>query len=439
MVERRQIRVLLPYSKSYFYVDKGEIKGLNQELLTRFGAFLNKQEKGKKAGPAGRIRVILIPTPRDLLLTRLVEGRGDLALGNLTITPARLEKVDFSDPLLKDVKEYVVTPASVPDIASADGLSGNTVHVRTASSYRESLDILNRQLKAAGKPPVTLVETDPLLEDEDLLEMVNAEGLPAIVVDSHKARFWAQVFDNIKVHDNAPLREGGEIAWAFRKNSPELAERVNAFVKTIGVGSKTGNILFATFLKQQAWLKRLNNEEDRKRFWELLALFQKYGNQYDINWLILAGKAYQESRFRQDARGPTGAVGVMQIKPATAAGKDVGIANVATNVDNNIHAGTKYIRFLLDRYYADLASDPFNQTLIGFAGYNAGPNRIKRLREIARERGLDDTKWFDNLEWVVAEQIGAVTVNYVRNIFEYLLIYSQVYERHQAMDKLKEK
>lgn len=433
MVERRLVRVLLPYSKSFFFIDKGQKKGINYEFLTRFDKFLNKGstvKKPKKGGKHIKIRLVMIPTPREELLTRLAEGRGDLVVGNLTITDERRELVDFSDPWLKDIQEFIVTSASAPDIASADSLSGMTVHVRRSSSYWESMQALNERLKAAGSDPVKIVETDPYLEDEDLLEMVNADALPAIVVDSHKAKFWAGVFENIKLHPEAAVRTGGQIAWAFRKDSPELASKVNAFIKTIAADTRIGSSIFAAYLKQKSWLKKLNTEKDRAKLREMGDLFRKYGEEYDINWLILAAKAYQESRFDNSVKGPTGAVGVMQIKPSTAASPDVGIKDVR-NLENNIHAGTKYTRFLMDKYYADMADDRLNQTLMAFAGYNAGPNRIAGLRKKAKERGLDDSKWFNNVEWVVADSIGAITVNYVSNIFKYFIIYSSVYEQRK--------
>jgi len=266
-----------------------------------------------------------------------------------------------------------------------------------------------------------------LLEDEDLLEMVNADALPAIIVDSHKARFWIKVFDKIKIHANAAIREQGKIAWAFRKDSPELAAQVNAFLKSVNFETKLGSSILAAYLKQQKWLKSLNNESDQKKFLELVGLFQKYGKLYDINWLILAAKGYQESRLDNSVKYK-GAVGIMQIKPATARGPDINIPDV-TGLEDNIHAGTKYVRFLMDRYYADLDEDRFNQTLM------AGPERIAKLRKKAKERGLDDTKWFNNVEWVVAESVGSVTVNYVGNIFQYFIIYSNVYGNQKRLEK----
>lgn len=433
MVERRFVRVLLPYSKTFYFLDKGERKGINYEFFTRFEDFLNGETKEKKGQKPSRIEVVMIPTPRDELLRRLVEGRGDLVAGNLTITGRRLEDVDFSIPWLTGVEELVVTPASAKEIGSVDELSGMAIHVRQSSSYRESLLALNERFEAEGKQPADIVASNELLEDEDLLEMVNADAVPAIIVDSHKAKFWAQVFDNIRIHEKAAIRSDGEIAWAFRKNSPELAAQVNTFIKSIKKGTELGNIIFARYLKRKKWLRKLNDEADRRKFRDLIGLFAKYGEQYDINWLILAAKAYQESRFDNAARYK-GAVGIMQIKPSTAAAPEINVRDI-TQLENNIHAGTKYIRYLMDQYYSDLASDPFNQTLFAFAGYNAGPERIAGLRKKARERGLDGSKWFNNVEWVVAESVGPITVDYVRNIFQYFIIYSGVYDRYLQLQE----
>ncbi|MEM8744397.1 MAG: lytic transglycosylase F, partial [Pseudomonadota bacterium] len=400
MEERRLVRVLLPYSKTFFFLDDGKERGINYEFLTRFEKHLNAKRKKTKDGKPSHVRVVMIPTQRDKLLSDLKDGRGDLALGNLTITPEREELVAFSDPWLTNVEELVVTPASAPEITSVEELSGRPVHVRKSSSYYESLQHLNERLKEQGKTPVEIVLASPNLEDEALIEMVNADGLLAIIVDSHKARFWAKVFDNIRVNEKAAVRKNGKIAWAFRKNSPELTAQVNAFIKTVDAKSRVGSAIFAAYLRSQKWLKKVNNKADTAKFDSLLDLFQKYGKEYDINWLILAAKAYQESGFDNSAKGPTGAVGIMQIKPATAASPEVDIPDV-TKLDNNVHAATKYTRFLMDRYYADLKHDPLNQTLMAFAGYNAGPNRIANLRKKARERGLNPDKWFNNVEWVV--------------------------------------
>jgi membrane-bound lytic murein transglycosylase MltF len=215
MIKRRGIRVLVPYSKTFYFLDGAAPKGATYDMLKLFEKHLNKKLKTKHL----KVHVLVIPTPRDRLIPGLAEGLGDIAAGNLTITDHRLKSVDFSDPLLKGVNEILVTGPESPTVSTLSDLSGQTIHVRKSSSYYESLVGLNTELSKEGKAPVNLVEANEYLEDEDLLEMVNAGLIPMIVIDSHKGEFWAQIFDNITLHQNIKFRENGKIAWAIRKNT----------------------------------------------------------------------------------------------------------------------------------------------------------------------------------------------------------------------------
>ena len=173
-----------------------------------------------------------------------MEGRGDIAAANLTITDERGQVVDFSDPIGKGVNEIVVTGPASPPIQSVQDLAGQEVFVRQSSSYHESLGRLNTELERAGKPAVRLRLAPETLEDEDLLEMVNAGLVRFIVVDSHKAEFWAQIFPEIRLHPEAAVRTGGAIGWAFRKDSPKLREAVNRFIAGNKQGTTLGNQIF---------------------------------------------------------------------------------------------------------------------------------------------------------------------------------------------------
>ena len=214
MVEGRSIRVLVPYSKTFYFLDGATPKGATYDMLKLFEKHLNIKLKTKHL----KVHVLVIPTPRDRLIPGLAEGLGDIAAGNLTITDHRLKTVDFSDPFFKEVNEILVTGSESPKISALSDLSNQTIHVRKSSSYYESLVGLNKQLSKEGKAPVNLVEANEYLEDEDLLEMVNAGLIPMIVIDSHKGDFWAQIFSNITLHPNIKFRENGKIAWAIRKN-----------------------------------------------------------------------------------------------------------------------------------------------------------------------------------------------------------------------------
>ena len=137
----------------------------------------------------------------------------------------------------------------------------------------------------------------------------------------------------------------------------------------------------------------------------------------------MAALGYKESQLDQTGRSRAGAVGVMQLTAATGKAMDVGDIN---QLDPNIHAGVKYIRFMVDTYYQDPQISALNKVLFAFAAYNAGPNRIRSLRKEAAQRHLDANVWFDNVERVVSEHIGRETVQYVSNIYKYYIAYSLV-------------
>ena len=432
MRDRRLVRMLVVNSKTYYFIDKGTQRGLSYEI----GMLLEKALNAGNKDRARPIRVVFIPTRRDELLKGVVEGRGDIAAGNLTITPERREIVDFSAPFAGDVSEILVTPVGATAPASAEALSGSTVHVRRSSSYYSSLVALNERLKAAGKPPVRVVLADENLEDEDILEMVNANLIPATIVDSHIATFWKQIFDNIEPHPEVRVREGGEIAWAIRKGSPQLKKVVDEFVAKNRKGSATGNDILNRYLKSTKWVKNSTSEADLKRFREVTDLFKKYAGQYDFQWLLVAAQAYQESGLDQSTRSPVGAVGVMQVMPTTARDPNVNIPNIH-ELEPNIHAGVKYLRFVVNEYFNEPGIDQVNRHLFAFASYNAGPNRIQRLRKVAAAEGLDPNKWFNNVELVVAREVGRETVQYVSNIYKYYLAYRLVIEQMREREGAK--
>ena len=428
MAERGVVRALVVYSLGQYFLDGATQRGVTYEALAAFETFLN-QRLGRKTLKVG---VLVIPVQRNELFPALERGLGDIAAANLTVTESRLEKVDFSDPLLTDVRELVVTgPAAPWTLASLDDLAGREICVRRSSSYWESLANLNEDFSSRGLKPVEVTPAEEFLQDEDLLDMVNAGLLPATIVDSHKAAFWAGIFDHLQIHEDLAVRTGGTIAWAYRKQSPRLAEAVNAFVRQHKQGTTTGNVVLNRYLKQTKWALNALAGEDRARFQRTVGIFKEYGDRYGFDHLMLAALAYQESRLDQSVRSRAGAVGVMQLLPSTAADPNVGIPDI-TDLDNNIHAGTKYLRFLRDRYFSDPAIDPINQTLFTFAAYNAGPARVGQLRDEASRTGLDPNVWFGSVEQVAARRIGRETVQYVSNIAKYYVAY-KLASRHLGL------
>ena len=433
MIKRRMIRALVPYSRSLYFNDKGRERGLTADGVRDFERWINKKYR-KQLGKRP-ITIVIYPTTRDKLLPELSQGLGDIASGNLTITDERRKIVDMV-PLgdYAKVNELVVTGPKSPAIATADDLAGRTVHVRKSSSYYASLEALNRRLKKEKKPAVKIILVPDALEDEDMLEMLNAGILEAIIVDDWKAEMWAQVLPNIKVNEQAMVREGGRIGVAIRKNSPKLEAEILAYVK----GHATKGIVSGRvkdYMRRVRKLKDPTGTAEWKRFEQTIAVFEKYGQKYRFDPLMLAAQGYQESGLNQDAKSRSGAIGVMQIMPATGKAMQVGDIRI---LEPNIHAGAKYMDRLMTRYFADAKFDSHNHALFAFASYNAGPGNISKMRKAAAKEGLDPDIWFNNVEIVTAQNIGMETTTYVRNIFKYYVAYSLMAEKRKMSRKARE-
>jgi membrane-bound lytic murein transglycosylase MltF len=434
MLERRVIRVLAPYSRTLYHVDKGHERGITAALVREFERYVN-QRYAKQLGKRP-LTVFLIPTTRERLLPGPAEGLGDIAAGNLTATEARLKLVDFAAPEdRKAVRELIVTGPASPPLATLDDLSGKTVHVRKTSSYFESLAALNDRLTKERKARVKVVELPDALEDEDALEMLAAGIFELAVVDDWKALLWAQILPRIKVREDLVLRADGHPGCAIRKDSPKLSGVLADFYR--GVVKKHG-VIESRMAQSEKRIKRIQNNTagaEWKRFEATVRLFEKYGAKYGFDPLMLTAQGYQESRLRQDARSHVGAIGVMQIMPDT--GKELRVGDIH-QLEPNIHGGAKYMNQLMRRHFADAKFSEQDRTLFAFASYNAGPGTISRMRGEAAKRGLDQDRWFDNVEVVVAQRVGMETTTYVRNIYKYYVAYKLALDAREAARKARE-
>jgi len=432
ITKRGFLRILTVHNPLFFQFDGAEQRGLVAEWGKAFEEYL-AEEIGRVRSPT----VVFIPVARDELLPGLAEGRGDLVMGNLTITPERQKLVDFGPPIHTDVSELVVTGPSATNVASFDDLVETGLYVRRSSSYYEHLQALNARREADGQKPIPITPADEYLEDYDLLDMVNAGVLDAIVVDSHKANFWEQVFERIQVHKDLSVNSGSRIAWALRKDSPQLMKSVSAFSATVRRGTLLGNILIDRYLGNTDWLENALASEDRKRFEETIEIIKRYAGQYDFDWLIIAAQAYQESRFDQSKRSPAGAIGVMQLLPATAADDAVGIADIS-DLENNIHAGVKYLHWLRETYFSEESIEPLDRVLFSFAAYNAGPGNMRKARRRAKRLGFDPNRWFGNVEIGMYRAVSGEPASYVRNIYKYYVTYQGLEQTRQSREKALE-
>ena len=432
IIERRRLRVLVSYSLSNYFLDLGTEHGFEYELLSKYDEGLNQGRPLSK-----RIVVVFIPVPLEKLLDELRAGHGDLAAGGLTITEHRREQVAFTKPYIPNVREIVVSGPGAPQIGTLDDLSGHKVWVRAGSSYAGHLKSLSARLTASGASPIEVIEAPDSLTTEDILEMVNAGIFKLTVADQHIANAWAGVLTDLRVHENLAVHSGGSIAWAVRKDNPELRASLDTFIGKHKKGTLLGNILFNRYFKGSKWIANPIIEDHQERLEQLRGVFQKYGKMYGFDWLALGAVGFQESRLDQSRRSKAGAVGIMQMKPSTAADKNVAITPIDT-VDKNVHAGAKYLAFLRDRYFSDPEIPDLARFDFTLAAYNAGPSRIAGLRREAAQKGYDPNLWFSNVEIIAATRVGSETVRYVANINKYYMAYTMFY-RHNLQRQLQKK
>jgi membrane-bound lytic murein transglycosylase MltF len=440
MVERRIVRVLVVPNKTFYFNDNGTQRGATHDAFRLMERELNARLRREKKLDRKNLTVtfFFVPVRRDDILPALVAGRGDIAAAELTITPQRQQLVDFATPHTTSVHQVVVAGPAAPTLTTIDDLAGKEVFVRKSSSYYESLVDLNKRFAAEKRPLVQVQDAAEELEDEDLVEMANAGLVGMVVLDKYIADFWKKVFPKIKIYDTIPLRTGDNIAWALRKNSPQLKAALDQAVVSFTTGKYAASRqqILARYLQRLTYVKNAASDAERKKFLALMDVFRKYGDRYDVDSLLMAAQGYQESALNQEARSPVGAIGVMQVMPAT--GKDMNVGDI-TRTDPNIHAGVKYMRFMIDQFFEREPMTKLDKALFAFASYNAGPGRVAQLRKEAARRGLDQNVWFHNVEYIAAEKIGRETVTYVSNIYKYYVAYSLIQQSLDARAAARKK
>ena len=263
--------------------------------------------------------------------------------------------------------------------------------------------------------------------------MVNAGLIPATVTSETRTKLWSQVLPHLIVHPDLVIASGEKTALALRNHNPQLKQLLDEFIAPRAVGSSFGNTLLRRYLKNTKWVADATSPEELKKFAALTALFKRYAGQYDFDYLMIMAQGYQESLLQQSKRNPSGAVGIMQVIPRNAAASPIDVPNVST-AGNNILAGVKMLREIEDHYFNDPKIDPEDKMLMAFASYNAGPNRIARLRSQAAQHGLNPNKWFGNVELMVAKDVGQETVTYVGNVYKYYIAYKLALEQKELQE-----
>jgi membrane-bound lytic murein transglycosylase MltF len=426
MVKQRSIRALVIVNPIGFFYAQGKPEGIQYEALQEFEKFANQKLNTGKLP----VKVVFLPMRPDQLEAALSQGLGDVIAQGIVITPERERRVAFSSPIENDVTQVVVTGSSLANVSSFDGLAGKPIYVNPLTTYYDNLNSVSEAQQKAGKAPLDIRAADKNLFDDDLIEMVNAGLIPATVTNKGRAELWAQVLPNVKSHPELMVAKQAQTAWVMRKNNPQFQQLVDEFVQSHAVGTSFGNTLLHRYLQNTKWIRNSTSTEEMQKFNAYEGFFKKYAAENNFDYLMVAAQAYQESLLDQDKKSRVGAVGIMQVIPKLAAADPIDIPSVS-NADGNIQAGCKMLRNITDTYFNDPGINPLNKTLFTFASYNAGPNKIVRLRKKAQDDGLDPNKWFGNVELEVAKDVGEETVTYVGNIYKYYVAYKLTVEQKQ--------
>lgn len=432
--ERRILRVLVSYNRTnFFHTTRGD-RGIEHDLMKEFEKYINRGPRKERY----KTHIVFLARPFERLVPDLKAGYGDIAASGLTVTPERANYIDFTEPYITDVQEVLISNKNNPAPTILQELSGKQIIVVSNSSYIIHLERMNQALGRLGLPAIEIIKANPLLEAEDLLEMVNAGLFEYTVVDSHIAEIYKNIFHDLRVQDEFIFHHGGNIAWAINQNLPDLKNALNEFIKKYArPGKFLGNSLYKKYFKNPFWIQQPLSLNALNEIPCLQYYFEKYSEFFDFDWYLIASQAYQESGFKQDLVSKANAVGIMQIKPSTAKSKIVNIPNIH-DLETNILAGIKYLAFIRDFYFDKpeySQEDKINFTL---AAYNAGPGRIRKLQRMAEARGLNPHKWHYNVEVMARQEIGQETVDYVTKIQKTKIALKLSKELAEKKHRLKE-
>lgn len=422
--KRGVLRALVVPGPITYFVDHGQQHGAIYEALVALEHELNA---GRPKG-VPPFRVAIVPTSPGALISDLVQGRGDLAAGLLSVIPAGARVMDYSTRIAESGGRMAVTGADEPTLTSPEALAGREVWLRPRSGALIQVDALNRRLRAQELVPMRIEVAPPVVTDQDLLEMVDAGIVPMTFVHPYQVTTYSQALQRLKAHPATALVEREDLAWGMRKGSPKLKAAIDRFMVKHRVGTRIGNVLLERYVTNAKGLSNPRSAAERRKYQQMVQVFRNYSTQYDMDHLLMLAQGYQESQLEQSRRSSAGAIGVMQLLPSTGAQMAVGDI---TKLGPNVHAGVKYMRWLLDEHFNDPAIAKVDKVLLGFAAYNAGPSRIQQMRREAKRRGLDPNRWFGQVELVTAQRVGREPVTYVANIYKYYLAYTLVVTEEQ--------
>jgi membrane-bound lytic murein transglycosylase MltF len=410
ILKERYVRVLTTRNSFDYYIYQGKPKGIQYEMVREFLNHLNRKYAKEKNQP--KIQFEMIPVDYDQLIPLLKQGKADLIAAGLTITPARQKQILFSKSY-RSVDEVIVTRKELAD----QPVTGKTFHVRKSSSYYESIRKYNRSVSKKWKVQSSFVSEE--LNTENIIELVSLGKYDYTIADSYLAEITASVFDQVHLHKIKPFGKNQKLAWAVRQEDSELATEINAVLPKIRKGSLLGNVFSAKYFGDINTIKSNNFNLGTSFISEYDKLIKKYSEMYGFDWRLVAALCFQESRFNPDIVNKWGATGLFQIKQMTANEPYINIKEITgrDNVENNIHAGIKYLSWIKKRYFdSEKEMKEKARIRMAMAAYNAGPARVLKAIKLAKRMKLDPNRWFRHVELAMLAMRKTEPVTYVSEI-----------------------
>lgn len=424
MLARGEVRMAVPYDRTIYVDAKAQKLGAAPFMATYLGKFLT--DKYKK-----NIRVTIVPTMPGQLVKALDNGQADFSYGYVDEYASKLEAsryIVFPHP--RHEKHVLVSNLSDTPISTLIELSGDTVCLGRQTDT-PIFNELNRSLQKSGKKSIHVYKDQLVLDDEDLLQMLNDGLVPNVYVALWKANLWKPLLKNIRINEETATPGDTTEGVIVGSDNKALSEDILGFVASPYLDTALNNYRNGEFKFREHALKNPAASAEWQRYKSMKAFFERYAPENNIEPVYLAALGFQETMLNQSLVSPMGAIGVMQLLPATGASMRVGDIH---QVDSNIHAGAKYIGSLLHTMSINDKFTWLERGLFATAAYNAGPNNISKAREQAAKLGFDPNKWFLNVEMVAAKMFGLETFFYVRNVYRYYVTYD-VREKKIQLDQ----
>lgn len=426
MLNLGEVRMAIPYGQISYVNAKNQIYGIAPDLANSVGDFLTTKYQRK-------VQVKIVPSPPGKLLELLDQGDADFAIDYFQEHDLQKNLGGFlvyEHP--RSEKFVVVSQNNQNPIKKISDLSGQTLCVGRTTRI-SFLNRTNSELQNSGKTPIHIYQDHLVLNDKDLLQMVNDGLVDFVWVANWQAQLWKPLLPNITIHTDTAVEGGSSGDVIVSKINPDLAKDILEFAASTHLDNVLENYRQKTFIREKNVLKNPLSKNELSRFESMKMYFHRYGHEYQLDPLFLAGLGFQESLLNQNAVSPVGAIGVMQLMLET--GKSMNTGNIY-ELEPNIHAGAKYINSLLQTTSPESTLPETERGFFAVAAYNSGANNVRKARELAVNMGLDPNQWFFNVEMASARLLGLETFLYVRNVYKYYVTYD-VLLRKTALDQEK--